>query len=824
MKRTFSGLRHLRSYMVGSGLVGTALGFWCLTEGPKRIILEYFSQDDILNPQTMAALILMGAFFVIFGWGLAAIGILWPDVLERAAALPRSELLFGASLFGTNILFFFALALGRGSMATYVKSLVILLAGTALFVVERKTGRFIARVYGFVFNRWAAFAGYVGASLYFLQLRFPFSTWNRFIFSRDYPMFQYTIWLDYKILKQGYLYGWEPCFSGGYPTFLNLRSLLLPYLPFTLFAPALGFHLMIAVTYVSVPFLCYLLAKELSGDRDAAVLSGWAGVGVMTGYMWHILNWGMMPTFTSLPFLMLALVFFVRGLKGSRWGIFLCAVFWAPLCYIHLGHFAHAAIALFIVALIWIWQERRLRAGFALAKATALAVLFGAPYLVEFFRFRNYIILNNFYSYPKEGMLKLLFRNVAHSIPTLQWHWSERFEAAGFADWGYLGLFTIFVPVVVYLVWSGERGHRRAGLLYGASLLVALLSFVPKFELSFQRMLYMVPPLMALALGFWCAEAKKRGFLVPFYVLILMLAFYNRVWIEGRVSGRPSHSEMQVAEAVAKTPRGHFTPVAGAAKFDRAIPTLGVRGEFDAEVVEAVAGLAGHYVLFENTASLDPHGELDLNWAGVEEVWDVHAPGFVRMATGRRLFSHPGYNPHPYYDLRGTYIATGTFDGKDLAEYEPAFFQDLFRKWGIEYLVLWTPQAKSYFGRDADYEKVLEGVHYAIYRFWESDTREVVTEGGEGSVEFPDNFTALVTLDGVEEGSRVVVRQNYFPLWRAECQGREVELLEAEGQMAFDAPAADCVVELKYAQHRGYFVVPLLALLVGIVLSVRAKL
>ena len=104
----------------------------------------------------------------------------------------------------------------------------------------------------------------------------------------------------------------------------------------------------------------------------------------MTGFMWHILNWGMMPTFTAIPFMMLALIFFVRALKGSRWGIFLCALFWAPLCYIHLGHAAHTAIVLFIVTVIWTFEERSLRAGFALARATIVTLLFSAPFLLEF--------------------------------------------------------------------------------------------------------------------------------------------------------------------------------------------------------------------------------------------------------------------------------------------------------------------------------------------------------------------------------------------------------------------------------------------------------
>ena len=137
------------------------------------------------------------------------------------------------------------------------------------------------------------------------------------------------------------------------------------------------------------------------------------------------------------------------------------------------------------------------------------------------------------YSYPPEslyGMLQIFLRTVAHFIPSLLWHWSGEFAAAEFPDYGYFALATIFSLVVVYLLFSPGEGRRRAALLYAGAVLVSALSFVPKFQLSFQRMLYVVPPFMAVALGFWMGEAKKRGHVLPFYILALLLVFYTRVY------------------------------------------------------------------------------------------------------------------------------------------------------------------------------------------------------------------------------------------------------------------------------------------------------
>jgi hypothetical protein len=540
---------------------------------------------------------------------------------------------------------------------------------------------------------------------------------------------------------------------------------------------------MIFATYLSVPFLCYWVARELSGDRDIAVLSGWAGVGVMTGYMWHILNWGMMPTFTSIPFMMLALGFFIRAMKGSRWGVFFCGLFWAPVAYIHLGHFAHVALALFILAAIYTFEERSLRAAKTLFKATLLTLLL---------RFRSHIILTNMYSYPEEtflGMVTILLNTVSRFIPTLIWHWSNRFMAWQFPDYGYFALFTVFSLVVVYLAFSGQSSYRRAGLLYAGAIFVSALSFVPKFQLSFQRMLYMVPPLMALALGFWMGEAKKRGHILPFYILVLLLVFYTR----------------------------YFTVE------DMVIPALERRGDFDSAVVEKISELDGNCILFENTASLTPYPDLEREHERIEERWDVHAPGFVYFETGKRFFSHPGYNPHPYYDLRGTYIASGTYDGRDVSEYPPDFFKDLWRKWGIEYLVVWNRKTRAMLGNDGDYEKVAEGERYTIYRFTKSDPRAVVTEAGEAAVDYTDNFNAAVTLRNVPEGSRVVLRANWFPQWSAQCDGAPVTLYEDEGQIAFDAPASDCTVTLRWPQHKPYFAIPAITILLALGLSLARR-
>jgi len=784
----------LRNILIWAGTLLAVWGFFLLTPWPEWMIINWhIGHDEIINVETEAAFILAGTFSVVFGYGMVVLAIFFPDMIRKALALPRRELLYGISLFGTNILLFFGLALGIRSMIAYQMIIIVVFVGIAIFFIERYLSRYVAMLYKVLFNRWVAFPAYIAAGTFFFTLRFPFETFNRYVFSRDFPMFQYTMLLDWKVFKTGFPYGWEPAFSCGYPTFLNLRSILIPYLPFLAFPPALGFHLMFFLTYLAVPFLLYWIAKEISGDRDIAVMSGWAGVGAMTTYLWHILNWGMMPTFESIPFFLLTLGFFIRAMKGSRWGVFLSALFWAPVAYIHLGHFAHVGLALVVVAGVYAYEERNLRSTKALVSTGILTMLLSAPYLILFAHYRSHVILTNMYSYPIDtlmGMVRSFLVTVSHFVPSLIWDWRGYFDSRALPDYGYFALSTVFGLVIIYLVFGGDKSDRRAGVLYAGVIAVSALSFIPKFELSFQRMLYFVPLLMALALGFWMAMAKKRGHLLPFYILLTLLLFYTRYWWLD----------------------------------DRQLPTLPDRGAFDPAVAEKVKTLEGNYILFEDTASLSPYPDADKDYEKSDEAWDVHGEGFLHMATGKRFFSHPGYNPHPYYDLRSTYIATGTFNGKDVKDYPPEFFKDLFRKWGVEYLVLWTKQSNAYFGGDHDYEKVLDGVHYSIYRFTKADPRAVVTDGGSGEVDYPDNVTAVITVKGATPGTPVALRANYFPEWRAECDGKPVPLSNADGQIAFAAPASDCTVTLKWPQHQGYFLIPILALLAGLALSASKKL
>ena len=98
---------------------------------------------------------------------------------------------------------------------------------------------------------------------------------------------------------------------------------------------------------------------------------------------------------------------------------------------------------------------------------------------------------------------------------------------------------------------------------------------------------------------------------------------------------------------------------------------------------------------------------------------------------------------------------------------------------------------------------------------------------GRGALDHPckqnlhgsDTHFRSHTLQNVEPGSRVVVRANHFPEWRAECDGKAVDLQNHEGLIAFAAPEGGSAVTLRWPQSRWLFWLPVAGLMAGIVMS-----
>jgi len=108
------------------------------------------------------------------------------------------------------------------------------------------------------------------------------------------------------------------------------------------------------------------------------------------------------------------------------------------------------------------------------------------------------------------------------------------------------------------------------------------------------------------------------------------------------------------------------------------------------------------------------------------------------------------------------------------------------------------------------------------YAVADSDTRDVTTESGRGTLASYDALGGVVALDGVRAGDTVVVRTNFFPAWTAYANDVPVTLVNKEGQLAFQAPFDGTYrVELRYPRRTAWLLLAWCAVAAGCILLAR---
>jgi len=228
--------------------------------------------------------------------------------------------------------------------------------------------------------------------------------------------------------------------------------------------------------------------------------------------------------------------------------------------------------------------------------------------------------------------------------------------------------------------------------------------------------------------------------------------------------------------------------------------------DYHTGLVDKIQGLDGHLILFENMAINNPKRDRDEDFPKAP-LPHIHISNYIQRKTGKRFFSHPGFDPHPYHKIRNTYIVNGTYKGEDLQQMPIEQMNEILRKWGVKFLVVWSGRAKSYFERYPPYYQIIYAdFRFAIFEFLKADPRSVVTESGQGEIISETHFAINLGLKSIKAGERVILRYNYFPLWRAFWQNggkrQEIDLVDYDGQISFISPAAgDYTVHLVFRKE-----------------------
>jgi len=546
------------------------------------------------------------------------------------------------------------------------------------------------------------------------------------------------------------------------------------FLPLAVIFPEnLAFHLLILANFLGFPLLVYLASRRLLGKEKAALFAAWCAVGLLCGYGANILNWGMIPSFVSVNLFLLSLILLVGLLKGERLAGFFLVLVLSLSFFVHLGHFLHIILFLLIIYLFFSlkpYEAKRPRWLGLLLLAVAFLMIV-SPFLSLLLRFKGYILTTNFWSPLPGGLANIvgyLKGSLFKALPGFSWdrvYFTFRLDR-------FLPLAVLLLPVAFYNLKKRSTKEFLTALLLLFFVFATLLKFIPSLEILMGRLDFLAPAILALFMGSWLYQASERN---AYFVHILAVALLSFLTLGYFFSGPP-------------------------------IKHLRDIRDYHTVLVDKIQGLDGHLILFENTAKNNPKKDRSEDLQTIPGP-HVHITNYLQQRTGKRFFSHPGFDPHPYHIIRDTYIVNGTYKGEDLQKMSIEEMNEILRKWGVKFLVVWSEGAKSYFGKYPPYYQfIYADPQYAIFEFLKAEPGSVATESGQGEIISETHFEIALGLKSVKAGERVILRYNYFPLWRAFWQNggkrREIRLENYDGQISFISPAAgDYTVRLVFPKE-----------------------
>ena len=617
--------------------------------------------------------------------------------------------------------------------------------------------------------------------------------WKRFtpslsalIWHDDAPNIYYSTIEGLRILSEGGVVGWRSIMLGGYPSIFNSNSnLALFSWPFMLiWGNQTGFNVFIFSTMMMFPLLCYFCARAwIRSCPSASVWALYFSCAYLIGYMGDFLGNCTFDNMIAIDLYVLALVFARGFLDMKPMSGFYLAIAIALSGYAHPAFFV---LCLLTVCALVIAGYRRIAYVGRLAILLAVVFFCTLPYGWFVLNYTRYFVEN------QDKFAVVAVDTSFHARITMIIH-----GLRGMLDMpGSLAPGIVLLPICVWLLMQRTDKEMRAAA-WAYLLLIAIIGVGMEFTaMTFQRMLRGMPV-------FW----------------ILFLSAQTSPKVSGNGRGRTLASSFLFF--IVATSLVMSVPSA----ISWSTPRLKSLDRYSRPFLEMIEGLGGNLVLFEGQGGLNHATETAM--ARRSEKWsdDVHLLGPIALATGKNFFSWDADGFHPSI-FRSNAIPCGTYKGRFLSEYPPQEINALLKKWGIKYLVLWSNEARDYFGRQGgSYKRIwnidtgelqkagFEPVRWEIYEFFDADPRSVVVASGSGEIETKDYFTKILRLRGVKKGEKVIVRMNYFPAWRAFWEGHDVDLFNEDGQLAMQCPAdGNMIIRLYFPRYTVLTIMAVLSL------------
>lgn len=623
----------------------------------------------------------------------------------------------------------------------------------------------------FIASKLCVFTFSISFLLLFFLYTFPLNEWGSYILVDDYaPTFADSM-LGFEILKQGGYYGWSSSFYGGFFTASNSGTNLIHFLlPLSFLGWETGFHLMILLFFLGFPFLCFYYVRICCGENSnrALVVLPIATFFVLT-YFRDILRWGMVSSFIGVDLIILSLILFQRLKDNKRYSFFFLTFTLSLLFYTHIPMFIYGIMFILIDFLITP-NKRDFK---YICYLGGLLLIIAFPFFIYKIKYSAYIILSHNY-FPSEFSLSAYLMELPKNYRLLFniTNWSAYLTA--------LKLFypLLFLPVLIYMFFHKKW---RKQVIFALFIPILFPILPPTLRILFSRALYTMPFLMSILLaGFLIINYEKKHFVILLMGLSLSLVVYSSPYFVAKPfifpHGKP----------------GNF---------------------YNKPLVETIKTLDGRYIAIENNQ----------HFLAKPVVPAFHWLGLLQLETNKLFFSnyHDGYPNTPY---RGNSFESGFFRGKVIDEWAIEDINNVLLKWGIKYLVVWHDETKKYFNNQPQFfEKNWQDTDWIIFRFKNADIRSaVVDNNGKAIIIDNDFFKKQVILSNSQKGSKVVLRTNYFPAWKAYYNNKEIPLINFQGQIGFIAPdSGDYKVEMKYPRYTILNILAIIAIMLSGFLSYK---
>ena len=563
-----------------------------------------------------------------------------------------------------------------------------------------------------------------------------------FIFQDDFFETYIMSLKGVEMLFKGGLFGWDWRHLGGYPVaYTGATMITFVYLPFY-FLGEYGYKVMFLFLCAAFPFLVSRYAKVVFKDKKTAIYAVFLSLPMFFLYVPFFLEWGNLHDLAGIDVFITCLIFYERMKRGRRWSFLFLSFFFVLLCY---------------------------------------------TYVIYWFFFLAFMIIDVLVRRDKPLFIKVLFLSLIAFLGTLNYFWyfikfgdyyrysltdfSSGFNpgksvAAGLSGLAHYLLGVKILPFtalfIVSLVLQLRDKKCGKSLLYFLLILLASAFLYDSDFILLDRVIFIVPVFSSVVLSYYSAKFRKAALFL--FVPVFLLLF-----------------------------------LAGDTAMFKEISCISDLNEWNRPLCEKIKGLEGNMVLFENVKGLNI-----LNYKN-EKTWKMvkhtHIAQALAIKTNKRLFSgtHDGWHESCF---RGSAIMGGIYKGEYLFKTGIEEIEKELNKWGIKYLVLHTRLSKIYFSRHSDiFKKIWGEGDFVILEYLKADPGEIVMPSGYGRITHEDYFDRKVMLYGAKTGEEIIIRANYFPLWKGYSGNMEVGLYDKAGQVAFKAPAdGDYLVTLKFSK------------------------